>query len=115
MIEEFERLLNEYNGVKARHGYYGFDNIEVVSAGERDPDAEGLEGMSASKMRKAAMDGDFDSFKQGVPDGFKDVEKLYRDVRNLNRVKSLNCNLAKIYWLGFVVQAPYLMVSILLL
>jgi hypothetical protein len=80
-VAEFERLLNEYNGVESRHGYYGFDNIEVVSAGERDPDAEGLEGMSASKMRAAAMDGDLDSFKQGVPDGFKDVEKLYRDVR----------------------------------
>jgi hypothetical protein len=80
-VDEFEELLNEYNGVKSRHGYYGFDNIEVVSAGERDPDAEGVEGMSASKMRKAAMDGDLDSFKQGVPDGFKDVEKLYRDVR----------------------------------
>jgi hypothetical protein len=80
-IEEFEELLNEYNGVSSRHGYYGFDNIEVVSAGERDPDAEGLEGMSASKMRAAAVDGDLDSFKQGVPDGFKDVEKLYRDVR----------------------------------
>ena len=80
-VDEFERLLNEYNGVDGRHGFYGFDNIEVVSAGERDPDAEGVEGMSASKMRKAAMDGDFDSFKQGVPANFKDVEKLYKDVR----------------------------------
>jgi hypothetical protein len=74
-------LHNRYNGVQSKHGYYGFDNVEVVSAGERDPDAEGLEGMSASKMRKAAMDGDLDSFKQGVPDGFKDAEKLYKDVR----------------------------------
>lgn len=81
-VDEFEKLINEYNGVKSRHGYYGFDNVEVVSAGERDPDAEGLEGMSASKMRKAAMDGDFDSFKQGVPDGFRDAEKLYKDVRS---------------------------------
>jgi len=80
-VDEFERLLNEYKGVQSKHGYYGFDNVEVVSAGERDPDAEGLEGMSASKMRKAAMDGDLDSFKQGVPDGFKDAEKLYKDVR----------------------------------
>jgi len=80
-VDEFERLLNEYNGVQSKHGYYGFDNVEVVSAGERDPDAEGLEGMSASKMRKAAMDGDLDSFKQGVPSDFKDAEKLYKDVR----------------------------------
>ena len=80
-VDEFDRLLNEYNGVKGRHGYYGFDNIEVVSAGERDPDAEGVEGMSASKMRAAAVEGDYDSFKQGLPAGFKDGERLFRDVR----------------------------------
>ena len=50
-VAEFEKLLNTYNGVEARHGYYGFDNIEVISAGERDADAEGVSGMSASKMR----------------------------------------------------------------
>ena len=53
-VTEFDTLLNKYNGVEGRHGYYGFDNIEVVSAGERDPDAEGVSGMSASKMRAAA-------------------------------------------------------------
>ena len=81
-VAEFDRLLNEYNGVEGKkHGYYGFDNIEVVSAGERDPDSEGVEGMSASKMRAAAAEGDFDSFKTGVPSGFKDALKLYNDVR----------------------------------
>ena len=53
-VNEFEKLLNQYNGVKGKHGYYGFDSIEVISAGERDPDAEGVSGMSASKMRAAA-------------------------------------------------------------
>ena len=80
-VTEFDTLLNKYNGVNGRHGYYGFDNIEVVSAGERDPDAEGVSGMSASKMRAAAVDGDFDIFKMGVPSGFKDALKLYNDVR----------------------------------
>ena len=80
-VDEFDRLLNQYNGQEGRHGYYGFDNIEVVSAGERDPDAEGVEGMSASKMRVAASDGDYDSFQQGLPRGFNEGEKLYRDVR----------------------------------
>ena len=80
-VTEFDTLLNKYNGVNGRHGYYGFDNIEVVSAGERDPDAEGVTGMSASKMRAAAVDGDFDTFKMGVPSGFKDALKLYNDVR----------------------------------
>ena len=79
-VDEFDRLLNEYNGVQGRHGYYGFDSIEVVSAGERDPDAEGVEGMSASKMRAAAAEGEFDQFKQGLPSGFKEAKKLFRDV-----------------------------------
>ena len=80
-VAEFDRLLNKYNGVDSTHGYYGFDNIEVVSAGERDPDSEGVSGMSASKMRQAASGGDFDSFKTGVPSSFKDSQKLYNDVR----------------------------------
>lgn len=83
-VTEFRELLEEYNGVEGkRHGYYGFDNIEVVSAGERDPDADGVEGMSASKMRAAAEKGDFDSFKTGIPDSMSDADKkkMYLDVR----------------------------------
>ena len=81
-VQEFEKILNEYNGVTGkRHGYYGFDNIEVISAGERDPDAEGVEGMSASKMRVAAADGDFKSFEMGLPSSFSQRKELYRDVR----------------------------------
>ena len=80
-VDEFEKLLNTYNGTDARHGYYGFDNIEVVSAGERDPDAEGVTGMSASKMRAAAGADDFDSFKQGLPSTFKNGMSLFKDVR----------------------------------
>ncbi len=53
-VKEFETILKKYNGVSSRHGMYDFDNIKVVSAGERDPDAEGASGMSASKMRAAA-------------------------------------------------------------
>ena len=74
-VKEFQRLLTTYNGVGGkRHGYYKFDSINVVSAGERDPDAEGVEGMAAS-------DGDFESFQQGLPSGFKDAKKLYLDIR----------------------------------
>ena len=63
-VKEFQTLLSTYNGVGGkRHGFYEFDTIDVVSAGERDPDAEGVTGMSASKMRKAS-DSDFDSFSQ---------------------------------------------------
>tara|TARA_R100001369_G_scaffold78534_1_gene108236 strand:- start:2202 stop:4811 length:2610 start_codon:yes stop_codon:yes gene_type:complete len=80
-VTEFNTLLNKYNGVDSKHGFYSFDDIKVVSAGERDPDAEGVSGMSASKMRAAASSGDFDSFKTGVPSTFKDSLKLYNDVR----------------------------------
>jgi len=80
-VAEFEGLLNKYNGVESSHGYYGFDNIEVVSAGERDPDAEGVTGMSASKMRAAASANDFDQFKLGAPSTFKQAMSLFKDVR----------------------------------
>ena len=81
-VKEFETLLKKYNGVEGkRHGFYKFDNIDVVSAGERDPDAEGVSGMSASKMRYHANKGEYDDFADGLPKGFKDGRKLFRDVR----------------------------------
>ena len=61
-LNEFQGLSQKYNG-----DLYEFEEINVVSAGERDADAEGLEGMSASKLRKAAMDGNFKEFVKGVP------------------------------------------------
>ena len=81
-IREFEMLLKKYNGVKARHGYYKFDDILVVSAGERDPDADDTSGMSASKLRGLAQDGRYDEFAEGVPTrNKKDKELLYKAVR----------------------------------
>jgi len=76
-VTEFDRLLKRYNGKD-----YTFDNIEVVTAGERDPDAEGVEGMSASKMRAAAASGKFDQFKSGLPRKLKrDAQDIYDLVR----------------------------------
>ena len=83
-VREFETTLNKYNDVKARHGYYNFDNINVLSAGERDPDAEGATGMSASKMRSAAKTNNFTKFKQGLPSSFartKEAENMFKLVR----------------------------------
>ncbi len=82
-VADFSSLLNTYNGVKSRHGFYEFDKIEIISAGERDPDAEGVSGMSASKMREAAVQGDFDTFKLGVPIVMKnkDAKNMFNDVR----------------------------------
>jgi len=87
-VKVFDAMLNQYNGVEGKkHGYYKFDSIKIISAGERDPDSEGVEGMSASKMRAAASNGDMDSFLQGVPSGFSDGKKLYRDVRKYMGVR----------------------------
>ena len=86
-VTEFDKLLNKYNGVEGRHGYYGFDNIEVVSAGERDPDAEGVSGMSASKMRAAASSNDYDTFKLGLPKNFNNGMSLFKDVRKFMGIR----------------------------
>jgi predicted nucleotidyltransferase len=79
-VREFEGILKKYNGVKSRHGLYDFNTINVVSAGERDPDAEGATGMSASKMRAAAAKGDLKSFQKGLPSGV-DAEDIMKQVR----------------------------------
>ena len=80
-VREFETILNKYNDVRSRHGYYNFDNINVLSAGERDPDAEGVSGMSASKMRDAASKDDLSTFKKGLPTGYRNADDLFKDVR----------------------------------
>jgi hypothetical protein len=69
-VPEFTKLLTKYNGFKSGHGEYKFDTIKVVSAGDRDPDADGVEGMSASKMREAVKNNDYPAFVQGLPSHF---------------------------------------------
>ena len=82
-INEFDILLNKYNGKKGKHGFYNFERIQTISAGERDPDADGAEGMSASKMRAAANKNDFTSFSQGLPKVVSnaDAKFIYNSVR----------------------------------
>ena len=76
-IKQFDDLLNKYNGKD-----YTFDNISIVSAGDRDPDSEGVDGMSASKMRVAASQGDFKKFKTGLPRRLQsDAQDVYDMVR----------------------------------
>ena len=91
-VTEFETLLKKYNGQKGRHGFYNFNKINVISAGERDPDAEGVAGMSASKMRAAASSGDFTQFSQGIPKNVSnaDTKAIYNMVR-----KGMGLNEAK--------------------
>jgi len=83
-VKEMHELLNRYNGVHGRHGYYNFKKIDVVSAGHRDPDAEGEEGMSGTKMREHAKHNNFHSFRPGVPSHVPDnhARELLKDVRN---------------------------------
>jgi predicted nucleotidyltransferase len=94
-VREFETILKKYNDVKSRHGFYNFDNIKVVSAGERDPDAEGATGMSASKMRAAAAKGDVKTFSLGLPSSYKSkADELMKVVRKgMNLAASVNVHL----------------------
>jgi len=81
--DEYKTLLNKYNNVKGPHGHFNFKKIEVHSAGDRDPDAEGVEGMSASKMREHASKGKFKEFRKGVPSKMTDAhaKEMYNHVR----------------------------------
>ena len=83
-VKDFQSLLDRYNGDENKaHGFYDFNSIKVVSAGERDPDAEGVSGMSASKMREAAVEGDYKTFRKGTPSSLsdKDTKLMFNDIR----------------------------------
>lgn len=83
-VKEFEKLSNQYNG-----DLYQFDNIEVLSAGDRDPDAKGVEGMSASRMRLAAAENDFKTFRTGLPPETKpsEAKELFNILRGSMKIK----------------------------
>ena len=83
-VKEFEKLSGNYNGK-----LYAFDNIEVVSSGDRDPDAKGMEGMSASRMRLAAAESDFKTFREGLPPNIKrsEAKELFDVLRGAMQVK----------------------------
>ena len=85
-VKEFETLLNKYNGKE-----YKFNNIQIISAGERDPDAEGVSGMSASKMREYASSNDLKNFTKGLPKKLKSsAEQIMSDVRKGMNEESIN-------------------------
>ena len=85
-VKEFDKLSQNYNGQ-----LYQFDNMEVVSSGDRDPDAEGMEGLSSSRMRLAAAEGDFKTFRAGLPEGTprKMAMTLFDTVRETMNVKEM--------------------------
>ena len=90
-VSEFQKLTDKYNGVE-----YNYKSIKVVSSGERDPDAEGVSGMSASKMRDMAKNGDSKNFKKGVPNlSDSDASSLFNAVRKGMGITGRNYPLIK--------------------
>lgn len=81
-VEEMRKVIKPYLTHKDPDKRYSFE-FEVVSAGERDPDAEGVVGMSASKMRAAAAENNLKAFMGGIPDGVSksDAESLFKELR----------------------------------
>jgi hypothetical protein len=82
-VPEYEKLVKQYNKPAEEGGLFHFKRVHVISAGHRDPDAEGTEGMSASKMRQHAQDGNYHSFKAGLPSHVthEHAQELYDHVR----------------------------------
>ena len=82
-VKEMHDLLHKYNGVSGKHGHYNFKKIQIHSAGQRDPDAEGTTGMSGTKMREHARTGNFKEFRKGVPGHVSDThaKELMNDTR----------------------------------
>lgn len=83
-MKEFGSMTQKYNGKN-----YNFRNINVTSAGERDPDAEGVEGMSASKMRKAAVENDYETYRSGLPKSVDDntAQEMFKNLRSAMKIK----------------------------
>ena len=92
-VAEFDNLAQKYNGK-----LYDFEEIETISAGERDEDAEGVSGMSASKMRKAATENDFETFRKGIPDTLDDTatKQMMNTVRKAMQVQTESWSLWEI-------------------
>ena len=92
-VAEFDSLAQKYNGE-----LYDFENIETISAGERDADAGGVEGMSASKMRKAAAENDFETFRSGIPETLDDkaAKSIMNTVRKAMQVTTESWSLWEI-------------------
>ena len=82
-VREYEILLEKYNGKKGKHGFYNFERINVLSAGDRDPESKGVEGVSGTKLRGYAESGDFTKFAQYMPKKLSnaDAKQVYNVVR----------------------------------
>lgn len=79
-VPAFKETLEKYNGVE-----YNFDSINVISSGARDPDADDITGVKATDVRQAAVDGDFEAFKNNLPANTSDqtAERLMKELQSL--------------------------------
>ena len=90
-LGEFSKMIPKYNGVKGKaHGFYDFSDLDFQSSGDRDPDAEGVAGMSASKLRGYAVSGDFNNFKKGTKLSPKDSKSMYNEIRKAMKVETVS-------------------------
>jgi hypothetical protein len=111
-VPQFQELVNNYNGIPDKSGnilYHFKHGVKVVSSGDRDPDAEGAEGMSASKMREHAVNNDFNSFKQGIPAHVPEehARRLFNDTRSgMNLSEENFASSGAIRGMGYVTGDP---------
>ena len=91
-VKQFEKLSQDYNGA-----LYDFGNLETISSGDRDEDGDGIEGMSASRAREAALNGDYDTFTSQLPDDYDGTE-LFNKVRKALGVDEKKKEVKKEEW-----------------
>ena len=91
-VKQFEKLSQDYNGA-----LYDFGNVETISSGDRDEDGDGIEGMSASKAREAALNDDYDTFTNQLPDEYDGTE-LFNKVRKALGVDEKKKEVKKEEW-----------------
>lgn len=101
-VDEYKKKLNQYNGTH-EGALYNFKSIKVVSAGQRDPDAEGAAGMSGTKLRSHAIAGHKEKFKSGLLSGLSDEhkEEVYNKVRKslgVSEIYDPHLKISKYQW-----------------
>ena len=96
--QAMHELAHKYNGTHEGARYH-FKHLEVVSAGHRDPDSEGTEGVSASKQREHAHSGNFKEFSKGVPVK-KHAKELYHAVRKAMKLENVMTNFKALFLVG---------------
>ena len=90
-MEEFRNLINKYNNTADKQGIvqFSFQGYELKSSGMRDPDSEGVIGMSASKLRSLAREGNYEEFIKGMPQILQSDDSLLKEIYNIIRERSI--------------------------